>query len=169
MICSSPASFRGARSGASGSQPAPPSCAGWKKAFKPQGYGLGADPSKGGGLFARRIATGEKVWSAPPAPCGDRKHCSPAQSAAVTPIPGVVFSGSVDGHLRGYSAATGEEVWDSDAVREYETVNGQKARGGSLDGAGPVIAGGMLYVNSGYGQWGGMPGNALLAISVKGR
>jgi polyvinyl alcohol dehydrogenase (cytochrome) len=134
-----------------------------------EGYRLAADPKQGGGLFALRLATGEKFWSAKPAPCGDRKRCSPAQSAAVTAIPAVVFSGSVDGHLRAYSAATGEVVWDMDTVREYETVNGQKAYGGSLDGGGPVITGAMLYVNSGYGQWGGMPGNVLLAFSVDGR
>ena len=80
-----------------------------------------------------------------------------------------MFSGSVDGHLRAYSAASGEVLWDVDTVREYETVNGQKAGGGSLDCAGPVLAGGMLYVNSGYGQWGGLPGNVLLAFSVDGR
>ncbi len=54
-------------------------------------------------------------------------------------------------------------------MREYDTVNEQKANGGSLDVAGPVIAGGMVYVNSGYGQWGGMPGNVLLAFSVDGK
>lgn len=135
----------------------------------PQGYRLGLDPNQGGGLFALRLATGEKVWSSKPAPCGERKRCSPAQSAAVTAIPGVVFSGSLDGHLRAYSAASGEVVWDADTVREYETVNGQKATGGSLDGPGPAIAGGMLYVNSGYGQWGGMPGNILLAFSIDGK
>jgi len=27
----------------------------------------------------------------------------------------------------------------------------------------------MLYVNSGYGTWGGIPGNALLAFSVDGK
>ncbi len=135
----------------------------------PQGYRLELDPKSGGGLFALELATGKKVWSAKPPSCGDRKHCSPAQSAAVTAIPGVVFSGSVDGHLRAYSAATGEIVWDVDTARDYETVNGQKAQGGSLDVAGPVIAGGMLYVTSGYGQWGGMPGNVLLAFSVEGK
>jgi polyvinyl alcohol dehydrogenase (cytochrome) len=134
-----------------------------------EGYRLIIDPKQGGGLFALRLGTGEKVWSATPAPCGDRKRCSPAQSAAVTVIPGVVFSGSLDGYLRAYSAATGEVIWDVDTAQEYDTVNGQKARGGSLDAAGAVIAGGMLYVNSGYGQWGGMPGNVLLAFSVDGK
>ena len=54
-----------------------------------------------------------------------RTDCSPAQSAAVTAIPGVVFSGSVDGHLRAYSAETGEVLWDTDTEREFETVNGK--------------------------------------------
>jgi polyvinyl alcohol dehydrogenase (cytochrome) len=135
----------------------------------PGGYRLGVDPNHGGGLFALNLATGEKVWSAQPPSCGSRGNCSPAQSAAVSAIAGMVFSGSEDGHLRAYATVTGEVVWDADTVREYETVNGQKAKGGSLDVAGPVVAGGMLYVNSGYGQWGGMPGNVLLAFSVDGK
>ncbi len=135
----------------------------------PQGYRLELDGNKGGGLFALRLTNGEKAWAAKPVSCGERKQCSPAQSAAVTAIPGVVFSGSEDGHLRAYSAAAGEIIWDVDTARDYETINGQKARGGSLDIAGPVIAGGMLYVGSGYGQWGGMPGNVLLAFSIDGK
>jgi polyvinyl alcohol dehydrogenase (cytochrome) len=135
----------------------------------PQGYRLELDPNRGGGLFALRLADGERVWSAKPAACGDRKHCSPAQSAAVTALSGVVFSGSVDGHLRAYSTVSGQVIWDADTAHEYETVNGQKANGGSLDVAGPVISRGILYVNSGYGQWGGMPGNVLLAFSVDGK
>src|SRR5579872_1918536 len=71
--------------------------------------------------------------------CGDRKRCSPAQSAAVSAIPGIAFSGSVDGHMRAYSATNGAIVWDFNASRPYQTVNGVAARGGSLDGPGPVI------------------------------
>ena len=126
-------------------------------------------PDQGGGLVALRLATGEKVWAAKPAVCGDRKNCSPAQSAPASVIPGVVFSGALDGHIRAYASSSGEIVWDQDTAREYETVNGKKAHGGSLDCAGPVVVGGTLYVASGYGQWGGMPGNVLLAFSVDGR
>jgi polyvinyl alcohol dehydrogenase (cytochrome) len=120
-------------------------------------------------LFALRLQTGEQVWSAAPPGCGTRANCSPAQSGAVTAMPGVVFSGSVDGHLRAYRSDTGEVVWDFDTVREYDAVNGGKARGGSLDGGGPAVVGGMVYVNSGYGTFGGMPGNVLLAFSVDGK
>jgi polyvinyl alcohol dehydrogenase (cytochrome) len=82
-------------------------------------------------------------------------------------IPGVVFSGSVDGVLRGYSAKDGAIVWEFDANRQFQTVNGVPAKGASMIGPGPVIAGGMLFVNSGYGAFGGRPGNVLLAFSVE--
>ena len=129
---------------------------------------IALDPDKGGGIFALDLLTGNKVWSAPPPNCGGREHCSPAQSAAVTAIPGVVFSGSVDGHFRAYSSSTGEILWDYDSSRDYDAVNG-KAHGGAIDGGGPAIVDGMLYLYSGYNQWGGVPGNALLAFSVDGK
>ena len=129
------------------------------------GGGFAADPTKGGGMAALDLLTGKKVWTAKPPVCGERPRCSPAQSAAVTAIPGVVFAGSLDGRLRGYSAADGTVIWDFDTAREFDTVNGVKAQGGSIDAHGPVVAGGFLYTNSGYGTWGGMPGNVLLAFT----
>ena len=126
------------------------------------------DPKMGGGLTALRIADGARVWHAPPVPCpeGMPVGCSPAQSAAVTAIPGVVFSGSNDGHIRGYSAEDGRVIWDFDTHREFQTVNGVTAKGGSIDGPGAVVVGGMLFVNSGYSRFGGMPGNVLLAFAA---
>ncbi|PWT98097.1 MAG: cytochrome C oxidase Cbb3 [Terriglobia bacterium] len=126
---------------------------------------LPLDPKQGGGLTALRVDTGDKVWYTAPAPCGARPGCSPAQSAAVTAIPGLVFSGSIDGHLRAYSAEEGRVVWDFDTVRDYQTVNGITGQGGSLNGPGPVIVNGMLFVNSGYARNGGMAGNVLLAFA----
>lgn len=123
------------------------------------------DPSLGGGLTALRISDGEKVWYAAPTPCGSTPLCSPAQPAALTAIPGVVFSGSDDGHLRAFATEDGRVLWDFDTVREYQTANGVKGKGGSLDGAGPVIVGGMLFVNSGYARNGAMGGNVLLAFA----
>ena len=129
------------------------------------------DPKIGGGLTALRIANGEKVWFSPPIVCGPnaKPGCSPAQSQAVTAIPGVVFSGSLDGHLRAYSAEEGKVIWDFDTVREYQTVNGVRATGGSLNGPGAVVVDGMLIVNSGYARLGSIPGNVLLAFSVDGK
>ena len=127
-------------------------------------------PGEAGGLMAVRVADGDVVWDAPPFQdtCGSRVGCNTDQPAAVTSIPGVVFSGSLDGHLRAYDTITGRVIWDVDTVGDYDTVNGVPARGGSLNGPGPTVAGGMVYVNSGYSALGFMPGNVLLAFSVTG-
>jgi len=127
------------------------------------------DPVAGGGMFALSASTGERVWQTPPPPCGERKGCSPAQSAAVTAIPGVVFSGDLGGRLHAYSTQNGSILWEVETAHDFDTVDGVKANGGAMDGPGPVIVGGRLYVNSGYGFNGGMPGNVLLAFSVNGR
>ena len=127
------------------------------------------DPKAGGGLTALNVADGAKAWSAQPIVCAEAAPvgCSPAQSAAVTEIPGVVFSGSNDGHIRGYDAEDGKVIWDFDTRREFQTVNGVTAKGGSVDGPGVVVVNGMLFVNSGYSRFGGMPGNVLLAFSAE--
>ncbi|HKV56055.1 MAG TPA: PQQ-binding-like beta-propeller repeat protein [Candidatus Binataceae bacterium] len=127
------------------------------------------DPSQGGGMFAYDLATGEQRWKTPPVGCGARLHCSPAQSAAVSAIPGIAFSGSVDGHMRAYSTQEGKTVWDFDAVKGFKTVNRVKAQGGSFDSPGATIADGMLFAGSGYGLWGGEPGNVLLGFSLDGQ
>ncbi len=125
------------------------------------------DPTQGGGLSALDITNGNRVWFAPSTQCNPpRLGCSPAQPAAVSATPDAVFSGSIDGHLRAFSTADGRVLWDFDTARDYETVNGIAAKGGSIDGAGAVIVGGMVFVNSGYPRFGGLPGNVLLAFDV---
>jgi polyvinyl alcohol dehydrogenase (cytochrome) len=122
-----------------------------------------------GGIRAVQLSTGALVWSTPPQPklCAESPTCRSSQGAAVTVIPGAVLSGSADGGLRAYSTADGKVLWQFDTNREFETVNGVKAKGGSLEGAGPIVAGGMLYFNSGYGGFVGNPGNVLLAFAVE--
>jgi polyvinyl alcohol dehydrogenase (cytochrome) len=148
-------------------RPAPEGAAGAQRSVFGPSFQL--DPKAGGGLYALKLETGEIVWHTPHPGCNDVPGCSPAQSAAVTAIPGVVFSGGVDGHLRAYAADSGKIVWDVDTKQVYDTVNGVTARGGSLDGPGAVVVGGMVYVNSGYAFAGSTPGNVLLAFSVDGK
>ena len=121
-----------------------------------------------GGLYAVDVSDGSVIWSAPPSQdsCENRNACNTAQPGAVSGIPGVAFSGSLDGHLRAYDVETGAVVWDFDTVREFDTVNGVAAYGGALSGPGVAVAGGMLFVNSGYSSFGLMPGNVLLAFEV---
>jgi len=122
-----------------------------------------------GGMRAVKIDTGELVWSkeAEARLCGTERGCSAAQGAAVTAVPGIVFSGSMDGGIRAYAADDGTIVWQFDTNREFQTVNGVKARGGAMDGPGAAVAGGMLYINSGYVSLIGRPGNVLLAFGVE--
>jgi polyvinyl alcohol dehydrogenase (cytochrome) len=90
------------------------------------------DPAAGGGLTALRLADGSQAWFAPPQACNPPKPgCSPAQEAAVTMIPGVVFSGSLDGHMRAFDAENGRVLWDFDTARDFTAVNGVAAKGGT--------------------------------------
>jgi polyvinyl alcohol dehydrogenase (cytochrome) len=125
--------------------------------------------NESGGLFALTLGAGDTVWHTPHPhlDCTAGRGCSGAQSAPISVIPGAVFSGSVDGHLRAYSTTDGRIIWDYNTARDYETVNGVTAKGGSIDAAGPAIADGLVVTNSGYALWKGMPGNVLLAFSAK--
>lgn len=122
-----------------------------------------------GGLHAIGLGSGERIWQTSPAApaCKGGMGCSAAQSAAISVIPGVVFSGAIDGHLRAYDTSDGRVLWDVDTARDFETVNGVAASGGSIDGPGPTVAGGMVFSGSGYGRWRGRPGNVLLAFAVR--
>jgi len=125
------------------------------------------DPKQGGGLTALRVADGSKEWHVDAVPCpeGAPSGCSPSQPGAVTLIPGVVFATSTDGHIRAHSAEDGKLLWDFNTMRDFETVNGVKAHGGSIDGPGAVVVKGMVFINSGYPRNGGVPGNVLLAFA----
>jgi polyvinyl alcohol dehydrogenase (cytochrome) len=122
-----------------------------------------------GGMTAIALDDGHIVWQAPPQAllCGEKKPgCDPGQGGAVTAIPGAVFSGAHDGGMRAYSAKDGSILWLFNANRDFDTVNGVKANGGSMDGPGAVVADGMLYFNAGYGGLVGHPGNVLLAFGL---
>ncbi|MVM32962.1 PQQ-binding-like beta-propeller repeat protein [Spirosoma sp. HMF4905] len=119
------------------------------------------------GLFALDIATGKIVWKTAAPSCDGKKGCIEANSAAPTVIPGLVFAGTLDGHIRAYSTTDGKILWDYDTVKAYQSVNGIEGKGGSIDGSAPVVADGMLFVNSGYGLFGELPGNVLLAFEIE--
>lgn len=120
------------------------------------------------GVFAVDLANGDEKWFFPlPAPAEEMvKH--PGATAAVTGIPGVVFSAGLDGVLRALSASDGKPLWEYNTVHEYQTVNGVKAKGGSMGSGGAAVANGMVFVSSGYvGFQNGAPGNVLLAFAAE--
>jgi polyvinyl alcohol dehydrogenase (cytochrome) len=128
-------------------------------------------PAEAGGLAAVRLETGERAWFVrPPAmTCAtpEDRSCVQAQSAAITVMPGVVFSGATNGMMRAYSTKDGAILWEYNSARAYTTVNGIQARGGQLNGPGPTIVGGTFFMTSGYGGLNGRAaggGNVLLAF-----
>ena len=124
------------------------------------------------GLYALNLATGEVEWESetPDDVCGEMNGCVRGHSAAPSVISGVVFAGSLDGRLRAHGSRTGRVLWEFDTARSFaaaSTANGLAGRGGAIDGPGPVVGDRWLFVNSGYGLFGQMPGNVLLAFSVE--
>jgi polyvinyl alcohol dehydrogenase (cytochrome) len=120
-------------------------------------------------MNAVRLSDGKLVWHRPPQPllCGEKRQgCGPGQGGPLTVIPGAVLNSGLDGGLRAYSTRDGTVLWLFNTAKDYTTVNGVKAKGGSMDGNGPIVVNGMVYVNSGYGGLIGTAGNVLLAFGV---
>jgi polyvinyl alcohol dehydrogenase (cytochrome) len=141
-------------------------------------YGMrGAQPnaSQKPGMHALNVDTGEVAWTyaAEPDCTGDRqarvKSCANniGLSGAPTVVDGAVVEGSLDGFLRAFDAKTGAVLYQFDTAREFDTVNGVKANGGAIDAVSIVAANGYVFVTSGYGMFGQMPGNVLLAFKPK--
>lgn len=121
------------------------------------------------GMNALDPLTGKIVWHTPLAfSCDTPTDCDDGLSAPPSIIPGIVFAGTMKGELHAYNRDTGEIIWKDDTTRTVMTVNGKKAHGGSIEADGPVIAGGQLYIHSGYGKM-GKDGNVLLVYSVDGK
>ncbi len=122
-------------------------------------FGLNA-----GGVVALSISDGRRAWYTPLNSTAQKRV---TYSAAATVIPGVVFVGGSDGRLWALSSADGRPLWSYETARSFDTVNAVPAHGGSISAPGPTVAGGMLFVGSGYGVVTGTPGNVLLAFSVQ--
>lgn len=126
-------------------------------------------PAVAGGIHALRLGTGQLAWSwRPKNDCqAGQRNCIEAHSAAISLIPGVVFAGTTSGMLRAHAATDGRVLWEFNTAREFETTNAVPGRGGSINGPGPVVAGGMVFTNSGYSYMGsGASGNVLLAFGA---
>lgn len=132
-------------------------------------FGGPTDTPRFPGLFALDVATGEQKWFTPAVDgCKpeDKPACDPGFSAPATAVPGLVFAGAFDGQLRAFDSTTGKVLWTYETNREFTSVSGRKAHGGSIESAGPVVANGYVLVNSGYLFGSRMPGNVLLAFSA---
>lgn len=131
-------------------------------AFQGQGSG-----QRRAGLFAIAPSTGEQLWFTPnedACPPGRKPACDPGLSAAIAVMPGAVLAGSYDGWLRAYDVATGQVIWSFDTTASIATVSGETAHGGAIEGGGPLVADGRIFVTSGSLYGGRMPGNVLIVL-----
>jgi polyvinyl alcohol dehydrogenase (cytochrome) len=123
---------------------------------------------RGAGLHALDAATGKVAWfTKAPADCKGQKFCDPGISSAVTAIPGVVFAGHLSGMFRAYDSKTGKILWQTDTTKPVRSIDGTMVRGGSMSGPGAAVWKGMVFMNSGYGMYSHMAGNALLVYEAK--
>jgi polyvinyl alcohol dehydrogenase (cytochrome) len=121
------------------------------------------------GIHRLDLASGAIEWrNKLPNVCPETKFlCFQGISAAVSSSPGLVFAGGLDGMLRAFDAESGAILWETNTVQEFGDINGVRGFGGAIEADGPVIAGGSVYVTSGYEKWGEQPGNMLLVYSIK--
>ncbi len=122
-------------------------------------YGL-----QSGGMVALKLATGQVAWRTSFPRTGTTRVIN---SAAATAMPGVVFLAGSDGILHALSTDDGHVLWDYNTAQPYDTVNKVAAKGGAIASIGPSIAGGMLFIGSGYAVTGTNSGNVLLAFSAR--
>jgi polyvinyl alcohol dehydrogenase (cytochrome) len=126
------------------------------------------------GLYALDFDEGKILWSYKLDDiCKDRKPlvgegvCSVGFSAPISVARDVLYAGTLDGRFSAHSTVNGNKLWEFDTLRDYQTVNGNPAAGGSIDAAGPVIVDDWVFINSGYSQHGQLAGNVILAFSIK--
>ncbi len=142
------------------------------------------------GVYAVRLSDGEPVWSMPvdrgcefdPAntprvglaamrdagPGNPWPDCSFYYGHSSAPLyaNGVLYAGALDGKLRMIDAQNGELLSIIDTKRGYDADNGIKGHGGAIDLSGVVVDGERLFLYSGYGMFGQMAGNVLLAYEL---
>lgn len=88
-------------------------------------------------------------------------------SAAATAMDGAVLAGALNGKLNAFSTVDGSLLWQFDTATTFDTLNGVKAHGGSIDNASVALGNGRLVVQSGYSYINQMPGNVLLVFKKK--
>lgn len=124
------------------------------------------------GIYSYFVGTGEASWSYEVQPeCGgarsDRlRRCESLYGFSATPlsVDGTVITAGLDGRLFVFNSDSGELLFKYDTVQDFETVNGVEGRGGSIDSHSIAAGSGMVFVGSGYGQFGEVAGNVLLAF-----
>ena len=132
-------------------------------------------PLGAAGLYAIDIASGKVAWSwKASADCENGRKarvssCAERFGISAPPlvVDGTVIAGGLDGRVYVFDAVSGKLLSTHDTAVAYSGVNKIAGHGGSIDAAGPFAGDGMVFVGSGYGSFGQMGGNVLVALRPK--
>ena len=132
-------------------------------------------PLGAAGLYAIDIASGKVAWSwKASADCENGRKarvssCAERFGISAPPlvVDGTVIAGGLDGRVYVFDAVSGKLLSTHDTAVAYSGVNRIAGHGGSIDAAGPFAGDGMVFVGSGYGSFGQMGGNVLVALRPK--
>ncbi len=124
------------------------------------------------GIYTYFVGTGEPSWFHAVQPdCGDHRddrlrRCEGLYGFSATPlaVDGAVITAGLDGRLFVFNSDNGELLFEYDTATDFETVNGVEGYGGSIDSHSIAAGSGMVFVGSGYGSFGEVSGNVLLAF-----
>lgn len=124
------------------------------------------------GIYTYFIGTGEPSWFYEVEPeCGEDRsdrlrRCDALYGFSATPlsVDGAVITAGLDGRIFIFNSDTGEQLFKYDSAIDFETVNGLEGYGGSIDSHSIAAGSGMVFIGSGYGSFGEVPGNVLLAF-----
>lgn len=127
------------------------------------------------GLYSFFLGSGEPSWSYQVTPeCNEQRsdrlrRCETLFGFSATPlsVDGAVITAGLDGRLFVFDSQTGDQLFKYDTVKDYDTVNGVEGYGGSIDSHSIAAGAGMVFVGSGYGSFGQVSGNVLLAFKPK--
>lgn len=127
------------------------------------------------GIYTYFLGTGEPSWSFKVQPeCGNERsrrlrRCESLYGFSATPlsVDGAVIAAGLDGRLFIFNSETGEELFQYDTVKDFDTVNGVEGYGGTIDSHSIAAGSGMVFVGSGYGSFRQVAGNVLLAFKPR--
>lgn len=98
---------------------------------------------------------------------GTSIHAIDAATGELVSIAGdVVLAGALDGRVFAFDRRDGAIRWEFATKRNFEAVNGIDGHGGAIDNPGVLAVDDLVFVTSGYGMFGQMPGNVLLVFQL---
>ncbi|MDO9003361.1 MAG: PQQ-binding-like beta-propeller repeat protein [Aquabacterium sp.] len=136
------------------------------------GDNMGPVPNAKPGLYALDLSTGNLVWEKHLTHDYQGTPYATLFSAALSVTNDVLLAGSLNGEVKAFRTSNGEELWSYNTAVGVIDVNGVAGKGGTIDSVGAVPAGKDLFVNSGYGSFGGLnpwqagEGNALFVFRL---